>query len=338
MSLLRRVRRRSLRAQRYVVGVLVVVLAFAGLSFKVATGQGPRIEVPAGVGTQPGSLVYGDPSEADAYGAPGGLVVAGRTNYDDPVFRRVSARGGSVLLYLDPLVDNPYGRYHTMMFERSACGAAVPRWPGSPRANEWGFLSDFRPGSVLQGKLRCVLETMVRENPHIAGWFVDDVGSRSWFPGIDWATWGHTNQVAYREGAVALSRTFRQVASAHGLIFLVNGTWSAGALFSDGGGYPDPGKNGNALADGAVVENHDGESAYFAPYACSRQWAAQSSVTRGRAVNFAVTRTWAGLQEYVSSGCFAYANRHSDYTFAAPWSGFHDLGLLRRQGSTGTGG
>ena len=39
---------------------------------------------------------------------------------------------------------------------------------------------------MLQHKLECVLETMVAENPHMAGWFADDLGSRSWFPGFNW--------------------------------------------------------------------------------------------------------------------------------------------------------
>ena len=64
---------------------------------------------------------------------------------------------------------------------------------------------------------------MVSENPQTGGWFADDVGSRSWYPGIDWQTWGSANQRAYRAGAIRLTETFRKVADRHGLVFLVNG-------------------------------------------------------------------------------------------------------------------
>ena len=68
------------------------------------------------------------------------------------------------------------------------------------------YLNDFRVGSVLQSKLECVLEKMVAENPHMAGFFADDLGSRSWYPGFSWDTWGTTNQQSYRAGAIALRR------------------------------------------------------------------------------------------------------------------------------------
>ena len=92
-------------------------------------------------------------------------------------------------MYLNPMIDNPYGRYQRLLVRGSACGPAISLWPGDHRANEWGYLNDFRVGSVLQRKLECVLEKMVLENPHMAGWLADDVGSRSWYPGIDWEAW-----------------------------------------------------------------------------------------------------------------------------------------------------
>jgi hypothetical protein len=276
---------------------------------------------------QPAGLFW-DPSTAgvEAYAHPGGLVVAGRDNYQDPGFREVSAGGGTVLVYLDPVIDNDHGRYHRLLVQESACGPATSRWPGEYRANQWGHLNDFRPGSVLQAKFRCVLETMVAEIPHMAGWFAGDLGSRSWFPGFEWADF--PDKEAYREGAIALTRTLREVADEHGLVVLVNGTWTA----DDGGGWPDASLSGNALVDGGFVEHHDGEIDFFGPYGCSSQWAAQSPVTRGRAVNFAVTETEAGLAEYVASACYAYVNRQTAAAVggAAPWGDFHATGLPSR--------
>ena len=273
---------------------------------------------------QAAGIFYGGSSGATAYAHPGGLVVAGRDNYQDQAFRTVSAGGGSVLIYIDAIIDNAHGRYHDMLINASACGPATSRWPGNYQANEWGFLNDFRVGSVLQSKFRCVLETMVAENPHMAGFFADDLGSRSWYPGIDWRAF--PDKAGYRAGAIALSQTLRSVADAHGLVFLVNGTWSA----NDGGGYPNVAQSGNALADGGFVEHHDGQIEYFGPYGCSPQWAAQSPITRGRAINYAVTNTAAGRTEYVNSGCYAYVHQQATYDGVAPWGTFHPTGLPSR--------
>lgn len=275
-------------------------------------------------------MSYGAPSGATAYAHPGGLVVAGRDNYQDQAFKDVSNGGGSVLIYMDAVIDNAYGRYHDMLINQSACGPATTRWPGSPKANTYGYLNDFRVGSVLQQKLSCVLETMVVENPHMAGWFADDLGSRSWFPGFSWDSFGAANQQAYRDGAIALTKTFREVADRHGLVFIVNGTWSGGSLASNGGGYPDASKSGNALADGGFVEHHDGEIGYFGPYGCSAQWAAQSPITQGKAINYAVTNTSAGRTEYINSDCYAYVNQQQAYDSVAPWGTFHPTGLPSR--------
>jgi hypothetical protein len=110
-------------------------------------------------------------------------------------------------------------------------------------------------------------------------------------------------------------------------MFLVNGTWSGGDLASEGGGYPDASKSGNALADGGVVEHHDDQMAYFEPYACSRQWAAESLVTRGHAVNFAITSSEDGLRRYAASPCFSHVSRQDVYDLVAPWGSFRDAGL-----------
>jgi hypothetical protein len=297
--------------------------AGSGVAHRAASLRAVVTNLPA----QAAGLAYGGASSAKPYAHRGSLVVAGRTNYQGRAFKDVSRSGGTVLLYLDVMIDNAYGRYHRMLIRASVCGPRTTQWPGSPRANQWGHLNNFRVGSTLQRKLTCVLEKMVAENHHMGGWFADDIGSRSWYPGFSWKRWGRTNQRAYRAGAIALTRTFRRVADEHGLIFLVNGTWGAGSLASSGGGYPRMNRHGTALADGGFVEHHDGEIAYFGPYGCSRQWAAASPVTRGKAVNYAVTRTSAGRKEYIRSKCFAYVNKQTDYGRAPRWGKSHPSGL-----------
>ena len=335
----RELRWRSSRFWRSATGLLAAVgVLLTPLSIRANAAEGAsatkqsagsvsaarRIPGPA----QPGSLVYGALHGAERYAAPGGLVVAGRANFAASEFKRVAAAGGTVLLYMDPIVDEAYGPYHKLLFRRSTCGPAVARWPGSPRANEYGYLTDFRRGSVLQSKLRCVLERMVRQNPHMGGWFVDDLGSRSWFTDLPWSSLSTRSQSAYRLGAVEIARTFRRVADDHRLIFLVNGTWSGGTLATAGGGYPVAARSGNALADGAVIEHHDDQLAYFGPYACSSQWAAKSAVTRGEAVNLAITSSDEGLRRYAASPCYSHVSLQNGYDFAAtPWGRFRDAGL-----------
>lgn len=278
--------------------------------------------------TQPMAVIYGeagDPANqiADQYAHPGGMVIAGRTNYQDQPIKNVSAAGGHVLIYLDAIIDNPWGRYHTLLIKDSACGPAVPRWPGEPQANQWGYLNDFRPGSVLQSKLECVLETMVAENPHMAGFFMDDVGSRSWFPNFSWDRFGSTNQQAYRDGAIGIVHTARTVANRHGILVFVNGTWSAGGLASSGGGHPDPNVFGNAEADGGYVENHSLDT-FWTDYA-DGQWAEQSPITNGHQF-MQMVGTSQQISDFAASGRYAYAGSN-DYSGVPPWGSFHETGL-----------
>ena len=127
-----------------------------------------------------------------------------------------------------------------------------------------------------------------------------------------------------------MTKTFRKVADRHHLIFLVNGTWAAGSLATAGGGYPNPEKSGNALADGGVVEHHDGEIGYFGPYGCSKQWAAESPITHGKAFNYAVTSSYAGSIEYLKSSCYAFVNNQPDYGISSSDGTFHPTGLPTR--------
>jgi hypothetical protein len=307
-------------------------VALAALAVLVACVIGPDAGGPRGSRTsdprrgpaQPVAFAYGDElTGLDAYARPGALVVAGRENQDADGFRRVVTAGGSVLVYLDAVVRNPFGRYHSLLFDASACGPAVPVWPGLP-PTRYGPLADLRPGGVLQGKLGCVLEAMVVENPTMAGWFADDLGSRS---SLDPAALSPADRRAYRDGAVALSATFRAVADRHGLLVLVNGAWEGGAVDEVGGGYPDPARSGNALADGGVVENHDDQVRFFGPYLCSLQWASESPVTRGRPFQTVITSTPSAREDYLNTGCVAYATTQTDYgVVPAPWGPFASSG------------
>lgn len=280
---------------------------------------------------QPALTAYGSSSAATPFAKKGALIIAGRDQYNEQPFKNASASGATVLIYIDAVIDNPYGRYHKLLNEQSECGPATSRWPGGPKANQWGYLNDFRPGSVLQTKMECVLEKVVVENSHIGGFFADDLGSRSWFPGFSWDNFGTTNQQAYRNGAVALAQTFHNVAVRHGLMVMVNGTWTAGSLASNGGGYPTASANGLSLADGGYIEHHaTSELSYWTSYAKGQWGTAPGSVSQGKPFMYVQANDAATRDAYNRAGVFAYLSAQADYSTASVWGSFHATGLPSR--------
>lgn len=234
------------------------------------------------------------------------------------------------MVYLDCIIDATYGRYQGLLLQASEFGPAVPRWPGMPKYNDWGYLNDFRAGSVLERKLEGVLERMVAENPHMGGWFADDLGTRPYPGSFDWTRVPTSTQQAYRDGAIALSKIFRRVADRHGLIFLVNGTWAGGSLPTSGGGYPDMMQHGCSLADGGVIEHHE-PNAFQVNYATSAQWATQSAVTRGTSFQFAIARTDEIRDQWRTRQACAFAVTQNDYgRVPAPYSRLSPAGLPSR--------
>lgn len=266
-----------------------------------------------------------------AYNHPGAMAIAGRDNYNFQPFKDMSAAGGTVLIYLDAMLDNAYGTYHDLLINSSVYGAAVPRFNGTlPQANGTGYLADIRVGGIMQGKLENVLEKIVTDNPHMGGFFLDDVGSRSWYPGFDWTTnMSSTDRTDYRAGAIQIVQTARTVADRHGLIVIVNGTWTAGTLASNGGGYPTLTTHGCSLAEGGMVEHHDGEIAFWGAYAASSsQWGDASPITNGASLCLVVNSSGSGITEYVNSGNYFYCTAQADYGIIdSPWTTFHQAGL-----------
>lgn len=278
---------------------------------------------------QPAALVYqNDPgSNIESYEHPGALVVTGRDNYDDPAFSAAAAAGAHVFVYLDAIVRNTIGRYHELLHDTSVHGAATVAWPGLPDANETGPLVDIRVGTFPLAKLEAVLELLIDENPGIDGIFADDLGSRSYFPGIDWDLMSAADQLAYRRGAVAIARVFRAVTTRHDLLLLVNGTWNGGTVSALGGGFPVAAGIGCAFADGAVLENWEGfDPTYRAAYVRGPQWAAGSPRLRGTPLHLAITADPDDRDDWAADGQVAWCAYQSDYDDAAPpWGSFHPI-------------
>ena len=174
---------------------------------------------------------------------------------------------------------------------------------------------------------------MVSENPHMAWFFADDLGSRSWFGGFNWGNWGSANQQAYRAGAIALAQTFHDVAAEHGLMVMVNGTWNAGALSSNGGGYPDANTPGLSLADGGYIEHHATLSFPTGPHT-RRGSGAPLPARSARATRSCTCRPvmWPPGTLTTRPGVLLFLSAQADYDTADVWGSFHPTGLPSKVG------
>lgn len=310
-----------------------------------SAGTGPRSDVetitldaPAAYQNRPAqpAAIYTawDNTDLSAFEHPGALVDAGRIDLGpairggvvgggqgaNPAFPAVAAAGGTVIAYIDPIIDNDYGIYHQLLHREfdelgRTVGPATARWPGEPQANQWGYLADFRPGSVVQQKFEAVLEKIVEENPFIGGFHLDDVGTRSWYPDFSWDAFTAQEKADYRAGAIALCQTARTVCDRHGLMFVVNGTWNAG----NGGGYPDAAQHGCSLTEGGMVEHHDLD-AFWTAYCQAPQWA---SATGKPAFMVSISHSSANRDAFYDADVVAFIE---DRELPA-WGPFHPTGL-----------
>lgn len=274
----------------------------------------------------PAAVVYNNSSltNPSAWAHPGALVIAGRVEYTGAWVTTVANGGGTVLIYIDAIVWNTIGHYHDLLFNASQFGAAVPKWPGNPNANSTGDLADFRVGGVLQSKLAGVINLAISENPKISGIFLDDVGTRSWFPNFDWTSWSSTDKEAYRAGAIAVVQTARTICDANNLFLMVNGTWTAQSTSGIGdGGYPTRNLHGCSLVDGGYWENHSFDQ-FGVDYGQSAQWASYASGRKNYMwyVNVGDSAT---RDQWVAANAAAYASSTPYDGSGAPWTTFTDF-------------
>lgn len=297
--------------------------------------------------TQPLYCHY-DQEPLSEWAHPGALVVAGRARSNlgppgispayegtDPGYIAAAEAGACVIAYIDPIIDSDWGLYHELLHHEfdslgRTVGPASSLWPGPIQANEWGRLADFRPGSVIQQKFGAVLNLMLDENPWLGGFFIDDTGTRSWFPGFSWENdFTATDRTNYRNGAIGLVQTARQVCDARRMpngrrrIIIVNGTWGGGSLLAAGGGYPNSSLSGCSLVEGALIEHPSGLTESWTNYALGPQWATEAS-TGG--VPFIVSShyTTAEMNEYIAAGIVSHAEAEDSPN---PWGDFHETGL-----------
>lgn len=310
-------------------------------------GSGPGAVTFTNQPTQPVYCHY-DQQPLSDWAHPGALIVAGRARSNlgppgispayegtDPGYITAAEAGACVIAYIDPIIDSDWGLYHELLHNQfdslgRTVGPASSLWPGPIQANEWGRLADFRPGSVIQQKFGAVLNLMLDENPWLAGFFIDDTGSRSWFPGFSWENdFTAADRLAYRNGAIGLLQTARQVCDSRRLpngrrrIIIVNGTWGGGSLLSAGGGYPNAELSGCSLAEGALVEHPSGLTQSWTDYARGPQWATEAS-TGGVPFIISSHYTTVEMNAYIAAGIVSHAEAEDSPN---PWGPFHETGL-----------
>lgn len=287
----------------------------------------------------------------NAWSFPGAVVVCGRNNFGAQWLKDIAAAGATVLIYFHPGLINTFGRYADLFYNASAYGPAIALWPanstgpGPWRIDEFGLLPNFKTTNApYWAKLPQILNLMLDENPHVAGFFFDGLGSRHWpgAGGFSWDTWPTVDQEAYRAGNVQVCQVARGIADTRNLFMIVNGQWQGGGI-QNGGGYPDRNKHGMSLVDGIMFENRppDGPGQFAYEYAVnsSNQWGigipriAAMPFPKGYVLssNAAVADrdTWVSL----NAVSHALGGVGVDYsTLTLPWrTTFTDMGLPNRK-------
>lgn len=311
------------------------------------SGRPPTRVTLTNLPTQPMRYHY-DGQPLSSWAHPGALVIAGLGRSDigpagtspayegtDPGYVTAAAAGATVIAYIDPIIDNDWGLYHELLHHQydslgRTVGPATTLWPGNHQANEWGMLADFRPGSVIQQKFGPVLEKMLDECPWLSGFWIDDCGTRSWFPDFSWENaFTATDRQNYRDGAIALVQTAREICdrrrtpNGRRRIIIVNGTWTAGTLLADGGGYPNMAVHGCSLAEGGEIEHHALDQ-WWTDYATGPQWATEAS-TGGVPFMVASCTTNAIQTDFRNAGIVSHSESAQSNTTV--WGAFHETGL-----------
>jgi hypothetical protein len=194
--------------------------------------------------------------------------------------------------------------------------------------DEWGSLPNFKvTQTAYHSKMVTILNLMLDENPHIAGFFLDGLGTRH-YPGaggFNWDSWPEVDKQAYRAGNIMVAQNVHDICQARNGMAICNGQWQGGG--SDvGGGYPDANKHGCSLLDGILFENRppDGPGQFAYEYAMrsDNQWGLAipriaTMVPKGYILSSNDNTTQ--RDAWRSSGAVAFAYSGDFSAIAAPW-------------------
>lgn len=210
----------------------------------------------------PFGLAYRYTTNAQLYGKPTGILIAGRCNLYNSVFADARKKGAEVLAYINA-VDRPDHRVCAVdqKFYMNDYGR-VPLWP-FPTYGQRGIwpnmrMTDMRPGSKWILHVVNFIEGMMREDK-VDGVFLDVVGARPWSKGSAWSTWSQAEKNAWTDGNIDLVRRLdaRRRAVNPDFIIVGNSVWDRG----DSRGFP-----GERYVDGIVLEHPRAGSPWHIKY------------------------------------------------------------------------
>jgi len=271
---------------------------------------------------QPGAVIYGSDAPS-SYARPGAMV--DMLSSETPGAVAVSNAGGHVLVYTNVMITASGGNYTALINDANAYGPAIGRWPGQTTPyNQWGYVRDLGT-FVSSGKLLKVLNKIVSDNPHMAGFFADDLGTTNSDYKSPLASPGNGYSVptdAFYNAVIDVLQIFRQVCDAHRLILIINGMMDG----RGNGGYPVRNQHGCSLVEGCCAENHTNDGGYWTQVMSAPQWANESPITKGKPCGFVIVPP--GDTSWRNHPDVAWIAEQSSYTSApSPWSGFHATGL-----------
>lgn len=271
---------------------------------------------------QPGAVIYNSDAPS-SYAHAGAMVDMNSSESSGAI--AVSVAGGHVLVYVDVIVSGSGGNYTSLINNANIYGPAIGLWPGQTSAyNGYGYVRDIAT-LVTSGKLEAVLEKVVSDNPHMAGFFADDLGTSNSQYKSPMATQGNGYSIptqTFYDAVIAVLQVFRNVCDAHQLIFLTNGLFDG----RGNGGYPTRNQHGCSLCEGTTAEHHTSDGGYWTQYMAATQWANDSPITSGQALGFAIVSP--GDTSWRGNSNIAWISEQTSYSSAPnPWSGFHATGL-----------
>lgn len=181
----------------------------------------------------PLGIAFKDTANVSLYAQPGGMVIAGRCNRNNPAFQDARRQGAEVLLYISATA-RPDGRVCALDNELYMNDPRrVPLWPFPTEGERVSYpkthMTDMRPGSPWIQHVVDYIEQVMRDGK-FDGVFLDATGARSWDKLAQWEGWPQQEKDVWTDGNVDLVRRLdeRRRAVNPNFIIVSNGFWDRG--------------------------------------------------------------------------------------------------------------
>jgi hypothetical protein len=181
----------------------------------------------------PLGIAFKNTTNVASYGQPGGLVIAGRCNRNDPAFEQARRGGAEILLYISATArpDHRVCALDNELYMNDP--TRVPLWPYPSEGQRVSYpkthMTDMRPGSPWILHVVDYVEQLMREGK-IDGVFLDALGARPWDKLAEWNSWPQDEKDTWTDGNVDLVRRLdeRRRAIDPNFIIVNNGYWDRG--------------------------------------------------------------------------------------------------------------